>query len=122
MKIEFHMKDIVITSKQKSLIEKKLLKLKKYDKNNPMIVDVYLRDETGLNKNSVDQAVELSTMYNNEKVFIREVDDSLMRAFAFALKSFERNLRRYHKKAIDRSHEGSESYLRKALKTLKIKK
>jgi len=123
MKVEFHIKDIVITSKQKALIEKKVLKLKKYSKNNnSMLVDVYLRDETGSNKNGVDQTVELSTIFNNEKIFIRETDDRLMRAFAFAFKSFERNLRRIHKKNIDRSHEGSESYFRKALKTLRLKK
>lgn len=122
MKVEFHLKDIVITSKQKSLIEKKIQKLKKYVKNNPFQVDVYLKDETGSNKDGIDQQVELSTVYNNEKIFVKEVDDRLMRAFGCAFKSFERTIKKLHKQMVDRSQEGSESYLKKALKSLKFRK
>ncbi len=122
MKVEFHIKDIVITASQKSLIEKKLMKLKRYLKNEPMTLDIYLRDETSAEKGGVDQAVELSATFNHEKLFVREVDDRLMRAFAFAYKSFERQMQRFHKKQIDKAHEGSEKAVNRFLKALRIKK
>lgn len=122
MKVEFHIKGIVITASQKSLIEKKLMKLKRYLKNEPMTLDVYLRDETSPEKGGVDQAVELSATFNHEKLFVREVDDRLMRAFAFAYKSFERNMSRFHKKQIDKTHEDPERAVSKLLKALRIKK
>jgi len=122
MKVEFHIKDIAITAKQKSLIEKKLLRLKRYIKDEPLLIDCYLRDETSPEKGGTDQAVELSTIVSKEKIFIREVDDRLMRAFVFAYKHFERQLQRLHKQRIDRSHQGSENYISKALKALRIKR
>lgn len=122
MKVEFHIKDIIITASQKSLIEKKLMRLKRYLKNEPMTVDIYLRDETSPEKGGVDQAVELSATFGREKLFVREVDDRLMRAFAFAYKSFERQMQRFHKKEIDKSHEGSEKAVSKILKAMRIKK
>ena len=122
MKVEMHIKDIVITAKQKSLIEKKLQKLKRYIKDEPMTVDCYLMDETSAEKGGTDQAVELSAVFGKEKIFVREVDDRLMRAFAFAYRSFERQMSRFHKKRIDDSHEGTENYISKALKALRIRK
>lgn len=122
MKVEFHIKDIVITSKQKSIIEKKLFKLKRYLKDEPLVIDVYLRDETSAEKGGVDQAVELSAVFNHEKIFIREVDDRLMRAFAFAYKAFERQMERFNKKRIEKSHKVDENRVEKVLRVLKIKK
>jgi len=122
MKVEFHIKDIAITAKQKSLIEKKLLRLKRYIKDEPLLIDCYLRDETSPEKGGTDQAVELSAVINKEKIYIREVDDRLMRAFAFAFKQFERQMQRFHKKRIDKSHAGTDNYIDKALKALRFKK
>jgi ribosomal subunit interface protein len=122
MKIEFHIKNIVISAKQKSFFEKKLMKLKRYLKDEPMIIDVYFKDETSPEKGGMDQAVELATTFGKEKIFVREVDDRLMRAFAIAYKSLERNLSRFHKKRIDKSHEGTEDYVSRALRALRIKK
>lgn len=122
MKVEFHIKDIVITAKQKSLMEKKLFRLKRYIKDEPLIIDCYLRDETSPEKGGTDQAVELSAVVNKEKIYIREVDDRLMRAFAFAYKHFERQMQRFHQKRIDKSHTGSENYIGKALRALRLKK
>lgn len=122
MKVEFHIKDIAITAKQKSIIEKKLFKLKRYLKEEPLIIDCYLRDETSPEKGGTDQAVELSAVFGREKLFVREVDDRLMRAFAFAYKSFERQMTRLHKKKVDQAQEGTEGYMEKALKALRIKK
>lgn len=122
MQVEFHIKEIVITSKQKSLIEKKLMKLKRYSKDEPLKIDCYLRDETSSEKGGADQAVELATLVGKEKIFVREVDDRLMRAFAFAYRSIERQLERLHRKRIDRTHEGTEKYIDKALKALRLRK
>jgi len=122
MKVEFHIKDIVITSKQKAIIEKKLFKLKRYLKDEPLIIDVYLKDETSAEKGGVDQAVELSAIFNHEKIFIREVDDRLMRAFAFAYKAFERQVERFNKKNIEKNHKVDENRVEKVLKALKIRK
>lgn len=121
MKIEFHIKDIVITASQKSLIEKKLKKLKRYLKDEPMIIDVYLTDETTAEKGGLDQSVELSAVFNNEKIFVKEIDDRLMRAFAFAYRSFERQLERFHRKRLDKTQKGSETAVNRLLKKLRIR-
>lgn len=122
MKIEFHIKDVVITAKQKALFEKKLLKLRKYCKDEEIIIDVYLRDETSPEKGGVDQAVELSTVISGEKIFAHEVDDRLLRAFANTYNSFRRQIDQLHRKRIEKSHEGSEGYITKALRALRLKK
>jgi len=122
MKVEFHIKEIIISAKQKATLEKKLFKLKKYIKDEPLVIDCYLKDETSPEKGGADQAVELAATFGNEKIFVREVDDRLMRAFALAYKSFERNLSRFHKKRIDKSRRGTKNYLEKALKALHFKK
>lgn len=122
MKIDFHIKDVVITSKQKAVFEKKLSKLKKYIKDDATKIDVYFKDESSAEKGGVDQAVELCTVFQGQKVFVREVDDRLQRAFAYALKSFDRQISRIHNKIIEKSHEGSDWYITKALKALRLKK
>ena len=121
MKVEFHIKDIVITAKQKSLIEKKLFKHKRYIKDEPLIIDVYLADETSAEKGGVDQSVELSAIFGSEKFFVKEVDDRLLRAFAFAYKKFERILQEFHNKRIGVSH-GKEGHLDKILKRLGLRR
>lgn len=121
MKVEFHIKDIVITAKQKSLIEKKLLKLKRYIKDEPLIIDVYLNDETSAEKGGVDQSVELSAVLGSGKIFVKEIDDRLMRAFAFCYKKFERKLQEVHRKRIDVSH-GHEGRLDRILKRLGLRR
>ena len=122
MKVEFHIKEVIITAKQKAMFEKKLLKLKKYCKDEPVVIDVYLRDETSPEKGGVDQAVELSTIMYGEKVFAHEVDERLLRAFANAQHSFERQIAKLHKQKIEKSHEGTDSYISKALRALRLKK
>lgn len=122
MKVQFHVKEVVLTAKQKSLIEKKLFRLKRYLKDEPLIIDVYLRDETGSEKGGVDQSVELSAVFDNEKIFVREVDDRLMRAFAVAYKSFERQLEKFHRKRIDKTHRVKMSHLDLVLRALRLRK
>lgn len=122
MKVEFHIKDIIISNKQKDLIEQKIKKLKRYIKDEPLLIDVYLTDETSLEKGGVDQSVELSTVVSNEKIFIKEIDNRLMRAFAKAYKAFERNLSEFHRKRIDKTRKVDESSFNKVLRALKLKK
>lgn len=121
MKIEFHIKDIVITANQKSLIEKRLAKLKRYVKDEPMIIDVYLTDESSAEKGGIDQSVELSGIFSGEKIFVKEIDDRLMRAFAFAYSSFERQLERFHRKRIDKMGKGSATAVGRLLRRLRIR-
>ena len=121
MKIEFHIKDVVLTASQKSLIEKKLQKLKRYVKDETLIMDVYLTDETSAEKGGVDQSVELSATFSNEKFFVREVDSRLLRAFAFAYKKLDRNLYDFHEKKLDRTQKG-DNHFDRFLKAIRVKK
>lgn len=122
MKIEFHTKDVLFTSKQKAQFEKKIAKLKKYIKDETTKIDVFFKDESGAEKGGVDQAVEISTVLHGQKVFVREVDDRLNRAFAYAFKSFERQIGRIHGKLVEKPRKVSREYFDKALKVLRLKK
>lgn len=121
MKIEFHTKDVILTSKQKKLMEKKLLKTKKYIPDEPMMVDVILRDESSPEKGGFDQKIEINATFGKEKLFIEETDERLMRAFAFALQRFERKLQHFHKKRIDAHRKPGGLRFEKVLGALKIK-
>ncbi len=122
MRIDFHVKDVVITSKQKALFEKKLLKLRKYIKDESAVIELYLKDETSPEKGGVDQAVEMITVFEGQKIFAHEVDDRLLRAFANAYKSFKRQIDQIHRQKIEKSHEGADGYITKALRALRLKK
>ena len=51
MKVNIKTKDVIITAKQKSMIEKKLMKMKKYlTQFEPVNIDVILLDQTGTEK------------------------------------------------------------------------
>jgi ribosome-associated translation inhibitor RaiA len=122
MKIEFHIKDVVLTAKQKAIIEKKLLKLKRYTNGDESIIDIYLRDESSPEKGGIDQTIELSTIFLGDKIFIERKDDRLMRGFANAYKAFEDEIVKRHKKKIDQNREAGPDRFGKLLKALKIKK
>ena len=106
MKINFQTKEVILTSKQKSRMQKKLTKMKKYFNNSPSQIDVFLSDDSSSEKGGIDQKVQIQTICGKEKIIVEEVDDRLMRAFLFALKRFERQLRRQHKKRIDKTKRG----------------
>lgn len=106
MVINFHIKEVIIGNKQKDLMEKKLKGLKKFVIEEPTMVDVYLRDETSQEKGGVDQSVEISVVFGKEKIFVKEVDDKLMRAFAYTYKAVERQMIRMHKRVIEKSRQG----------------
>ena len=109
MKINIQIKGVVITAKQKSLIEKKLMRLKRYTKEwSPVNCDVKLYDQTGESKGGVDQAVDIKITLPKETIFVEEVDDRMMRAFAYAYQTVERRLRRYSQKfTSNKRREGS---------------
>lgn len=109
MKINIQTKGVIITAKQKSVIEKKLMRLKRYVKEwSPVVCDIKLLDQTGENKGGVDQAIHIKVNLPKETIFIEEVDDRMMRAFGFAYKILERKLKRYSQKyTYDRRRQGS---------------
>lgn len=122
MKITVQTKGVIITAKQKSLIEKKIGKLKKYIPDETAKVEVVLSDETGSEKGGVDQNVSIFASFGKEKIIIQEVDDRLMRGFAFALKRFERQLSRYHHRGVVVKRQTGGGRLEKVWKIVRRKK
>ena len=122
MKISIHTDGVIITAKQKSLMEKKLARMKKFVTDQTFTVNVNLKDETSAEKGGVDQSVSISASFAKEKIFIEETDDRLMRAFVFALKRLERQLTRFHKRGIDKTKRGGGGRLEKIWKYVKIPK
>ena len=103
MKVKIHVDGVIITSKQNKLMEKKLMKMKRYLPDETLNIDLFLKDESSAEKGGIDQKVEISATFGKEKIFISETDDRMMRAFAFAMKRFERQLTRFHDKRISKS-------------------
>lgn len=103
MKIQIKTQGVILTSKQKSQIEKQLGKLKKYFshiKTDPVMIEVRFIDESGPNKGGVDQAVHLQVTLPKDSIYIEETDDRALRAFQYAYKTLERRLRRYSDKMV----------------------
>lgn len=112
---------VIITAKQKAVIEKKISKLKKYLPQEPVLVEVTLSDETGPEKGGIDQTVRINTTIDKEKIIIEESDDRLMRAFAYALGRFERQLSRHHKRQVEASQGNGENRVDKLWRIIKRK-
>jgi ribosomal subunit interface protein len=106
MKINIQTKDVILTAKQKSMIERKISKMKRYVSSEVLVVDVMLTDETSSEKGGIDQAVHINATFGKDSIFIKEIDNRLMRAFAKALKRFERQLSKYHQEKIDKVQRG----------------
>lgn len=106
MKVNIHVDGVIITSKQKTMMEKKLLKMKRYISDEPMVIDLVLKDESSAEKGGIDQKVEINATFGKEKVFVSETDSRMMRSFAFALKRFERQLSQFHEKRISQTQNG----------------
>lgn len=102
MKINFQTKGVIVTAKQKRMIEKKLMRMKKYiNHSEPAIIDITLGDETGAEKGGIDQSIKINVTFGKEQIFIEEIDNRIMRAFAYALDRLERNLKRWHEKQVE---------------------
>lgn len=101
LKMNFQTKGVILTAKQKSQIEKKLSKLKKYFNNDPVVLDIFLSDDTSPEKGGVDQVVHLSVNFSKEKIFIEEKDERLIRAFMIAYQRLEKSLRQYHQRKVE---------------------
>ena len=99
MKINFHTKGVIVSAKQKSQMERKLQKLSRYVRDvKPVVCDITLADESGPEKNGIDQCVRINFLIPKERIHVEEVDDRIVRAFGFAYSALERRLRRYSKK------------------------
>ena len=109
MEIKFRTKGVVVTSKQKAFIEKKIARLKRYLKDvNPVVVEIRLVDESGPNKGGVDQAVYIDLILPKESIHISEVDDRIMRAFGYSFSVLERRIKRYAGKTVgEKRRKGS---------------
>jgi len=96
MKVLIKTKGVVLTSKQKSQIERQIMRLKRFLRDvSPVNVEVSFIDQSGPNKGGVDQAVNIKAVLPKETIFIEEIDDRAMRAYQYAYRTFERKLRRY---------------------------
>jgi len=102
MKIEFHDKDKIATDDERDLMLRKVSRLKKYVKDEPIIFDIYVQDETGIRKGGTDKVVEISSVFQDEKIFTKAKDSRLLRSFATAYLSSERQLRDMHRERIDK--------------------
>jgi len=100
-------KDVIITARQKSDIEKKIGRLKKYLKHeSPVAVEVHLIDDSGPNKNGVTQSVKIDVTSEHYNIHVEEKRNNIMKAFALALSSVDRQVRDQHKKEIQKAHTG----------------
>ena len=86
------------------------------------MIDVILQDESSSEKGGMDQMVKLIATFGKEKIYIEEVDERLMKAFAIALQRFERDLERFHERRTDRSKKPGGLRWEKVLGIIKLKK
>lgn len=108
MQINVVTKDVIITARQKSFIEKKISRLKKYLKHeSPVKVEVHLIDDSGPNKTGVTQTVKINVASEHYNLHVEEKkNNNIMKAFANALRSVDRQVRDQHKKEIDKTRQG----------------
>lgn len=102
MQINVVTKDVIITARQKSDIEKKIGRLKKYLKHeSPVVAEVHLIDDSGPNKDGVTQTVKIDVRSEHYNIHVEEKKNNIMKAFANALRSVDRQVRDQHKMEID---------------------
>ncbi|MCX6810581.1 MAG: HPF/RaiA family ribosome-associated protein [Candidatus Berkelbacteria bacterium] len=108
MQIKVVTRDVIITARQKSDIEKKIGRLKKYLKHeSPVAVEVHLIDDSGPNKNGVTQSVKIDVTSEHYNIHVEEKRNNIMKAFALALGAVDRQVRDQHKKEIDSTRTGT---------------
>ena len=122
MKLNTHVDGVIVTSKQKSMMEKKLGRMKRYLPDELLVLDLILKDESSPEKGGIDQKVQIVATFGKEKILIEETDDRLMRAFAHAQKKMERQLSDYNKKRVDKVRRGGGGRLEKLWGVIRRKK
>lgn len=107
MQINVTTRDVIITARQKSEIEKRVSRLNKYLKNeDPAVVTVALIDDSGPNKTGVTQTVKIDLICPSISVHVEEKKNNLMKAFVRAFSSVDRQVRDHHKKTVQKTQRG----------------
>jgi len=107
MQINLSTRGVIITARQKKYIERKIGRLNKYLKHeSPVKIDVQLVDDSGPNKNGVTQTVKIDVTSPHYSLHIEEKKNNVMKAFARAVSSAERQVRDKHKQEIQKSRKG----------------
>jgi len=104
-------KDVIITARQKSDIEKKINRLNKYLKHeSPVKVEVQLIDDSGPNKSGVTQTVKIDVASEHYNVHVEEKKNNIMKAFTNAVRSVDRQVRDKHKREIQKTRTGTNRF------------
>lgn len=107
MDVSISTRGVIVTARQKSYIEKKFNKIDKYLKHrSPVKAAVQLIDDSGPNKSGVTQTVKIDLDAPGYELHVEEKKNNLMKAFANAISSVERQVRDQHKKEIEKSRKG----------------
>ncbi len=107
MDISISTRGVIVTARQKSYIEKRILKFNKYLKHlSPVKAAVQLIDDSGPNKTGVTQTVKIDLDAPGYELHIEEKKNNLMKAFANAVSAAERQVRDQHKQKIEKRRRG----------------
>jgi len=107
MDVNISTRGVIVTARQKSYIEKKILKFNKYLKHlSPVKAAVQLIDDSGPNKTSVTQTVKIDIDAPGYELHVEEKKNNLMKAFAHAVKAAERQVRDQHKQKTEKRRRG----------------
>ena len=107
MDISISTRGVIVTARQKSYIEKRILKFNKYLKHlSPVKAAVQLIDDSGPNKTGVTQTVKIDLDAPGYELHVEEKKSNLMKAFANAVSAAERQVRDQHKQKIEKRRRG----------------
>jgi len=107
MDVSISTRGVIVTARQKSYIEKRILKFNKYLKHlSPVKAAVQLIDDSGPNKTGVTQTVKIDLDAPGYELHVEEKKNNLMKAFANAVSAAERQVRDQHKQKIEKRRRG----------------
>ena len=111
MDVSISTRGVIVTARQKSYIEKRILKFNKYLKHlSPVKAAVQLIDDSGPNKTGVTQTVKIDLDAPGYELHVEEKKNNLMKAFANAVSAAERQVRDQHKQKIEKRRRGVSFY------------
>ena len=121
MQVSVQTKEVILTSRQKSYIEKKLGGLKRYYKTEVEAISVtaHFLDDNGTSKGGYDQLVKIDFEAPSVNFHAEEQSTNMMKAFNKAFAAIERQIREDRKKQL-KSHKRDGSRLEKVFGILKI--